>query len=557
VVGTDPTTGYIEICKSAADPWVEGTFDFTVNGGTTVYPLTLTPPAPYPLTDLSGFGFRDLAPTVCTGAITVPTGTVTVVEGSVSEPGYGLAEVYSAPGTGPDNNAPVSVDLLTQTATFTVTAGLETTADFVDATQLNFIKVCKVLANNLGMLNGNVPTDLAGTPIDYDVTWTFTPSNPGLTTTSFGPYNESASVVAVPAPGQACSLIPWAIPAGSAVTITEPQAVVIGAVPNDVAPYMSVSGVSIIPTQFDAATPTTPSTEAALTVPPVSDGYADAIFTNTPDGAIEVCKYFGGLGSPYNNGKNSATFTVTEGSFTPTFTLTPGLNGCSPQMAVPVGTAWVDETTVAANFYLESISTVSSTDPFDARLLNAAASGATPNNPANVSVPYGGQGNATEVSFTDAVDGTQFKICKQTSDPVLAGDTFAFSWSYPAASGTIPSAWSYPAASGTATLTLPAAVAGVTYSALVCTDLTYGLFDGPNAVNPDGTVTPITVTEAGHLYANATAVTWSGTIGFGGKVLATSSFPTGTDSPAYVVFQPGSGINVVTFTNKSDCGCTS
>jgi hypothetical protein len=534
VGGSDPLSGYIEICKSAADPWVEGTFTFTVNGGTTVYPLTLTPPAPWPLTDLAGFGFRNVAPTVCTGYITVPAGTVTVVEGSGSEPGYGLASVTAAPPA-----ALGTVDLATQTATFTVTSGLETTADFVDATQLNFIKVCKVLANNFGTANDTVSAGLAGTPIDYDVAWTFTPSTPALTTASFGPYTESASVVAVPAPGMACSLIPWAIPAGSAVTVTEPQAVVTGAVPNDAPPYISVSGVSIVPSQFNAATATTPVTEAALTVPPVSDGYADAIFTNTPMGAIEVCKTFDPVA--YNNGVNSATFTV-AGVIATTFTLTPGLNGCSPEMAVPVGTATVDETTAnTGNFLLESVFAYGPEGTTGSnRLLSPVASGSST---ASVSVPYGGEGNITEVVFTNEVDGTQFKICKQTSDPALAGDTFTFAWRI---SG---------GPSVSVTLTLPEAVAGVPYSALVCSDL----ITGPPAVNPNGLVTPITVVEAGTAHVQATAGTWSGATGLGflgGLLSGTSSFPTSPGASATVVFAPSAGTNAVTFTNQSHCACS-
>ena len=63
------------------------------------------------------------------------------------------------------------------TATFTVTAGFETTGVFLNVTQENFIKVCKVLANNLGAL--------AGTPFNYTVNWTFTPPTKNLTFASY------------------------------------------------------------------------------------------------------------------------------------------------------------------------------------------------------------------------------------------------------------------------------------------------------------------------------------------------------------------------------------
>jgi len=63
---------------------------------------------------------------------------------------------------------------------------------------------------------------------------------------------------------------------------------------------------------------------------------------------------------------------------------------------------------------------------------------AVPVNPASVTVPYGGVGNETVVTFGNVVDGTQFKICKQetSSDAMLSGSTFNFQWSYGA--GTAP-----------------------------------------------------------------------------------------------------------------------
>ena len=62
-----------------------------------------------------------------------------MTEGSEG-PGYSLYEVEAAP-TGNLG----TYDLTTQTANFIVTAGLETTANFVNATNLNSIKVCKIL----------------------------------------------------------------------------------------------------------------------------------------------------------------------------------------------------------------------------------------------------------------------------------------------------------------------------------------------------------------------------------------------------------------------------
>jgi hypothetical protein len=86
----------------------------------------------------------------------------------------------------------------------------------------------------------------------------------------------------------------------------------------------------------------------------------------------------------------------------------------------------------------------STTDPFGVRLLtgggptNTVNYSAVPVNPASVTVPYGGVGNETVVTFGNVVDGTQFKICKQetSSDANLAGSTFNFTWSYGGRSGT-------------------------------------------------------------------------------------------------------------------------
>ena len=63
---------------------------------------------------------------------------------------------------------------------------------------------------------------------------------------------------------------------------------------------------------------------------------------------------------------------------------------------------------------------------FGTRLLSGAHV-----NPASVVVPYGGVGNETVVTFTNVVDPTQFKICKQetSADANLSGGTFNFSYS--------------------------------------------------------------------------------------------------------------------------------
>ena len=473
-------SGYIEVCKSATDLWVQGSFPFTITQGTT------------------SFGTYSVAVGSCTGAIPGPAGTVTVAEGAEG-PGYALVSVTSAPvgtlGT---------VNLGTQTANFTVNAGYETTATFVNATQLNLIKVCKVLANDQGSLAGSIFT--------FNVSWTFSPATGAKAISNSGPV----SVVAVPSTvlGGACTLVtnwPLGIPVGSKVWVTE------NAFPN-----VLLSGVSITPVTFDAGTT---ATEAVLTVPPAADGYADASFTNEPMGYVEVCKNFY---PSYYDATNTATFLVNGGT---SVTIQGGT--CSAPIQVPAGTATVSEGAVA-NFLLYSVSTESTSDPFGVRLLtgggptNTVNYSAVPVNPASVTVPYGGVGNETVVTFGNVVDGTQFKICKQetSSDANLAGSTFNFTWSY-------------GSRSGTDALTIGSVAPG-----LVCSDLDLG----PYVVNTLGIGIPITITELSTAIpaVEATSITYQGN----GSVVSTTTLPVlVTGGTAGITITPGAGINVVTFTN--------
>jgi hypothetical protein len=523
--GATGTTGYIEVCKTAGDKYVEGTFSFTITSDTTVDASpTLTLP--------EGAGSQ-----VCTGPITVPAGTVTVAEGSEA-PAYSLSDVYAWP---TDNL--VSGSVTTTGANFTVTAGLETTAYFTNSTNMNSIKVCKDLANNMG--------SLAGTSFAYDVSWTFTPPTQNLAVATFT-GGETDYVTAVANPGEACS-VSGAIPVGSVVDVSEEGAVIAGAAPSLTAPYVSVSGVLITPDTFnDGST----ATEAILTVPPTTDGYADARFWNLPMGSIEVCKYF----DPkwYDNGKNSATFTVTDGTFTSTFTLSPILgtdretigDACSAPMAVPAGTATVQELNVPSvptvgmgDFYLEGISTVSAIDPGGIRLLNAAASGQPANNPASVSVPYGGAANTTEVDFVNAVDPTQFKICtlESASDDNLGGQTVDFSWSsIDTFAGVADAAIEGYPLGGEGSVLLPVTSSGDP-TGVACTNTFYG----PPAVDSHGDPYSVTITEesiTGPPPAAVTGITYSGA-GWAGE-------PTlGVPPEDGITVEPGVGLNLVTFTN--------
>jgi hypothetical protein len=474
-IKTDPQqaggTGLIEVCKWASDIYVAGSFPFTITaGGATV-------------------GTYSVAVGACTGAISVPAGSVTVTEG-IESPYY-----VSAVTAQPSGNL-ASKNLAGQSATFNVAEGTDvmTTADFTNDTYLNQFKVCKILSNNQG--------NLAGQWFKFNVSWTFTPptgaapiSNPG----------GVVSVQAVAAPGETCvqPTAPWAnVPVGSIVTVNE-QAY----------PDTAVTDVYVVPAGDDAGST---ATTAMLKEPAMGSGLAEAVFTNEPLGVVEVCKNFF---PPSYDATNSATFSVNGG---PSITVQGG--ACSVPIYVPAGTATVTET-IGSGFFLANVSTVSATDPFGTRLLSGNAT-----NPALVTVPYGDVGNETVVTFTNAVYGTQFKICTQetSADANLAGQTVTFGWSYAGSWG------------GSVKLII-APLSATNPQGEVCS----GMILGPPSVNPDGSVTPVTVTEGSVSGADSVQVTGILYQGYG---LETSVTPLPA-LPASVVFNPGAGINVVTFTN--------
>jgi hypothetical protein len=297
-----------------------------------------------------------------------------------------------------------------------------------------------------------------------------------------------------------------------------------------------VSGVSITPVAYDAGTT---ATEAVLSVPPIAGGYASASFTNDPMGYVEVCRNFY---PSYYDATNTATFSVNGGA-----SVTVQGGTCSAPIQVPAGTATVSEV-VGSNFLLYSVSTESTTDPFGVRLLtgggptNTVNYSAVPVNPASVTVPYGGVGNETVVTFGNVVDGTQFKICKQetSSDAMLSGSTFNFQWSYGGRNGT------------------DALTIGPVAPGLVCSDLDLG----PYVVDAHGNPIPITITEQETTIpaVEAASITYQGNGLLTsndtslGAVVVTSGLL--TSSTAGITITPGAGINVVTFTNGRTPGYT-
>ncbi len=494
-------TGSIEICKYAvSNDWVPGagtSWPFTYTGGSASVPMGQ-----------------------CTAPLTVNAGTVVISEGDVhpyvvqavtAYPPYALSSVnlgtYEAtPGTSSGG------------ATVTVSAGQDVEVNVWNQTLPSYFKLCKTLANNQG--------SLAGSTFNYSYTWSFTPPAAIVGAT---PITGSGStwVTAVAAPGSVCSS-GIAVPAGATITAWEGTSV----------PYVSVTNVAIFPAANNAGSA---NGTAVFTVP--TDGsVASATFTNDPLGYIEVCKNF--YETPFwdsvsYNGDNSAQFSVNGG---PSFWVAGG--ACSAPIEVPAGTATVSEV-IGSSFYLWNVSTLSATDVFGTRLL----SGATVN-PASVVVPYGGVGNETVVTFTNVVDPTQFKICKQetSADANLSGGTFYFTWSYSVDES------SY---SGDVALTI-APVTAANPTGLVCS----GLIWGPPVVDTTGAAIPVAITEdptllpgvqldsigyQGNGIVKYDSTSYDGTYAHDGTTPVQVSLKA---SGAFCI-DPGAGINVVTFTNGS------
>ncbi len=267
---------------------------------------------------------------------------------------------------------------------------------------------------------------------------------------------------------------------------------------------------------------------------PTDGSVSSATFTNDPLGYIEVCKEFVSLTSfdSFDSG-NSGTFSVNGG---PSFSVAGG--NCSAPIEVPAGTATVSET-IGPDFFLFNVSTGSATDIFGTRLLTGDTV-----NPASVVVPYGGVGNETVVTFTNAVDPTQFKICKQetSADANLSGGTFYFGYSY-TVDGVTTTYDGIPLTIAPVTATNP--------TGLVCS----GLILGPDVIDTSGAPIPVSIWED----STALPGVQLDSIGYQGNGTVKYDSTYGGLDPVQVslgksggfCMDPGAGINVVTFTNGS------
>jgi hypothetical protein len=316
----------------------------------------------------------------CTAPLQVAAGNATVTE-AAQFPDYvdGITVLPSG--------RTVSSNLSNRTVTVKVVAGdssTETAVDFDNATNRGYFKVCKTLTAN--------SSALAGQPFYFNVLDAYDNLVVDLKPNQVEGHTDV--VIAGPAGSTSCIIDFDAVPLGSSVSITE--------VPT---PNVQDIGVSVSPASNDAGSfaPT-----ANLTI---GTGITTANFTNEAFGTIEVCK----VAADPSTATQTFQFSVNGGA-----PISVAAGQCSLPISVPAGTATVTEAG-STNFHLVSVTAVGPTG--DNRWISG-------NTPVVALTPFGGVENETVVTFTNAVNTGQFKICKVSPEPTLQGVTFDFTYSY-------------------------------------------------------------------------------------------------------------------------------
>lgn len=411
----------------------------------------------------------------CSNDVPVAAGNVTVTEAPQFP--YFVSSVAAIPASGLVSSSGSS-------ATFAVAANLPTTAIFTDSTQLGYVKVCKALTSNGSPLVGS--------------TFTFNVSDAA--------GNQTVSVVAQSVSAASCALDTTPLPLGSVAYVTE-----------NAQPNVALVGVSVSPASQDAGST---ATTAAITVAP---NVAAATFTNEPMGWVEVCKN----AADATAAAQSYSFSVNGG---PAFSVKAG--ACGPAIEVPVGTATVAES-VPSGFMITNITTQGITDPSGSRLLSGALT-----NPATVSVPFGGVGNETLVTFTDATTAGEFKICKGQSgtDAGLAGDWAQFSYS-----------WTVNGQKSTGNVAVQIPSSGVACSGLIGVPGILTMNADLSPVNVKVSETSVTTDAAGwHKVVDVSVES----IAYAGNGTVVSQTPTPSTLPASITFSVGAGMNQLTFIDQ-------
>ena len=464
--------GLVEICKNGSDEFVYGnSFSFTI-------------------TDAAGLSYGPFSVLTgqCTSAITVTQGPATITE-AAQAPFY---VDQNPPGVTAYPNNLISQNDINGTAIVDVVS-TDTTVSFNNDTELGYIKVCKALDS----ANSNA---LAGTPFYFYSSVALSTGGslpPELTTVYANSY----------ANGPACVFINSGsgLPLGSIVTISESPT-------NNVANLSGTQTVTVPGTWNPDGNP--------------GNNVSQVIFTNQAEGTIEICKDAADS-ETLGNGHNPFKFVV-NGSIN----VTVNAGQCSRPIAVPAGTATVDEL-ATLNFHEVSVTATGPTN--DNRIL--FGTGVAPDlNPITVSVPFSGtsiNGNETLVTYTNAVNTGVFKICKQSSSSTLLDESFVFNWSY--------------------TLNNTPTVGQVTLSPGECGYLNGSLSGTSPAIPVVGNSgAPVTVSVSGD--TDTTGGIWVlnglyyiSSISFTGPGLLTSS-DTYTGASSFTI---GQGTNVLTYDNEA------
>jgi hypothetical protein len=361
-------SGTLELCKTAADNYVSGSFTFDLTGP-------------------DSFSQTVSVPTGQCNDYPVPSGTIGITE--PPEFPYALSSVSAIP-----SSALLSSDLDTQSASVDVEPGATTTAFFTNSTLTGYVKVCKTLARSADDV-------LAGQTFTYSVSATFNGVSipvPGV------------SVVAQDYPTQTCAFAgstnnPQALPLGTLVTVTETGLPADG--------HIQSVGTGVSPSNLNAGS--TSSTTQSLYVGNLpapnnvgsfgAGSVTQANFTNEAYGTVEVCKTSSSIamGTPFQ-------FTVAGASIPPV-----EVGFCSNGVVLPVGTTTITEGS-QSHITLTNVS---------------ASTGAVSQsgNSVTVTVPYDSD---NIVTFNNEINSGTLKICKAqtSSDAGLQGQKFNLGYSY-------------------------------------------------------------------------------------------------------------------------------
>ena len=361
-----PQTGTLELCKSPADQYVQGSFNFSVTGG-------------------NGFTSDPSVRTnQCDDIYNVPVGTVSITEDDQFP--YALTSVSAIPSA-----SLVSSDLDTQNAVVSITSGGSSTVFFTNATLTGYAKVCKTLARS----QDNV---LAGQTFTFSASATF--DGAPITVPS------SVSVVAGDYGTTTCSWLAngstlVALPLGTLVTFTE----------TNLPPTIQSVGTTVNPPNLDAgSTPATAQFYVGNLPAPNNIGsfgagsVTQATFTNEAYGYVEVCK----TSSSIQKG-TTFQFNVAGVANQPV-----QVGYCGLAYPEPVGTVTISES-VPAHVTLTNVS---------------GTSGATQSgNSASVVVPFNAE-NVVTFNDEINTGYLKLCVAQTSSDAGLQATTFDTTYSY-------------------------------------------------------------------------------------------------------------------------------